>query len=173
MFRPTQGPSLGSTSSMETYILHGIYAGRCWDLIIYFFYFTQYAEKTVGCEAAEVCRYRKLVGSAPWLWCHALLVAAIVSGVSLWKRYRRCVRGLVYLWPVSRMGCNIVVLTCGRQWCPHWCLGCQCLIDIDIFVNCNWVVTRWQYTFTHKQYIEQYETNNTYKNTTSWLVIRY
>jgi len=23
----------------------------------------------------------------------------------------------------------------------------------DIFVNCNWVVTRWQYTFTHKQYI--------------------
>ena len=32
--------------------------------------------------------------------------------------------------------------------------------DIDIFVNCNWVVTRWQYTFTHKQYIEQYKTNN-------------
>ena len=28
----------------------------------------------------------------------------------------------------------------------------------DIFVNCNWVVTRWQYTFTHKQYIEQYKT---------------
>ena len=25
----------------------------------------------------------------------------------------------------------------------------------DIFINCNWVVTRWQYTFTHKQYIEQ------------------
>ena len=35
-----------------------------------------------------------------------------------------------------------------------------------IFVNCNWVVTRWQYTFTHKQYIEQYKTNNTYNNTT-------
>ena len=31
----------------------------------------------------------------------------------------------------------------------------------DIFVYCNWVVTRWQYTFTHKQYIEQYKTNNT------------
>ena len=30
--------------------------------------------------------------------------------------------------------------------------------DDDIFVNCNWVVTRWQYTFTHKQYIEQYKT---------------
>jgi len=27
---------------------------------------------------------------------------------------------------------------------------------IDIFVNCNWVDTRWQqYTFTHKQYTEQ------------------
>ena len=30
--------------------------------------------------------------------------------------------------------------------------------NYDIFVNCNWVVTRWQYTFTHKQYIEQYKT---------------
>jgi len=29
------------------------------------------------------------------------------------------------------------------------------MIYYDIFVNCNWVVTRWQYTFTHKQYIEQ------------------
>ena len=35
----------------------------------------------------------------------------------------------------------------------------------DIFVNCNWVVTRWQYTFTHKQYIEQYKTNNIYNKT--------
>jgi hypothetical protein len=25
----------------------------------------------------------------------------------------------------------------------------------DIFINCNWVVTRWQYTFTHEHYIEQ------------------
>jgi hypothetical protein len=30
-------------------------------------------------------------------------------------------------------------------------------IDIDIFVNCNWVDTRWQYTFTHKQYIEHHD----------------
>jgi hypothetical protein len=29
-------------------------------------------------------------------------------------------------------------------------------IDIDIFVNCSWVDTRWQYTFTHKQYIEHH-----------------
>jgi len=28
---------------------------------------------------------------------------------------------------------------------------------IDIFINCNWVVSRWQYTFTHKQYIEQHK----------------
>jgi hypothetical protein len=29
-------------------------------------------------------------------------------------------------------------------------------IDIDVFVNCNWVDTRWQYTFTHKQYVEHH-----------------
>jgi hypothetical protein len=27
----------------------------------------------------------------------------------------------------------------------------------NMFINCNWVVTRWQYTFTHKQYIEQHK----------------
>ena len=26
-----------------------------------------------------------------------------------------------------------------------------------IFINYNWVVTRWQYTFTHKQYAEQHK----------------
>jgi hypothetical protein len=26
-----------------------------------------------------------------------------------------------------------------------------------IFINRNWVVTRWQYTFAHKQYIEQHK----------------
>ena len=26
-----------------------------------------------------------------------------------------------------------------------------------IFINCSWVVTRWQYTFTHKQYTEQHK----------------
>jgi hypothetical protein len=36
------------------------------------------------------------------------------------------------------------------------------VVDIDTFVNCNWVDTRWQqystvqYTFTHKQYAEQH-----------------
>jgi hypothetical protein len=28
--------------------------------------------------------------------------------------------------------------------------------DIEIFVNCSWVDTRWQYTFTHKQYTEHH-----------------
>jgi hypothetical protein len=30
------------------------------------------------------------------------------------------------------------------------------IIDIDIFMNCSWVDTRWQYTFTHKQYTEHH-----------------
>jgi len=36
----------------------------------------------------------------------------------------------------------------------------------DIFINCSWVVTRWQYTFTHKQYIEhrKQQPNNTNNN---------
>jgi predicted RNase H-like nuclease len=37
---------------------------------------------------------------------------------------------------------------------------------IDVFINCSSVVTRWQYTFTHTQYIEQhkYQPNNTGNN---------
>jgi hypothetical protein len=35
---------------------------------------------------------------------------------------------------------------------------------LDIFVNCNWVDTRWQYTFTHKQYIEQQNERPNNKN---------
>ena len=27
----------------------------------------------------------------------------------------------------------------------------------DIFINCNWAVTRWQYTFSYKQYMEQHK----------------
>jgi len=30
-------------------------------------------------------------------------------------------------------------------------------VDSYIFINCNWVVTWWQYTFTHKQFIEQHK----------------
>jgi hypothetical protein len=31
------------------------------------------------------------------------------------------------------------------------------LLILIYFINCNWVVTRWQYAFTHKQYIEQHK----------------
>ena len=60
MFLPIQGPSSGSTSSVETYIYYMEF--KLIDVEIsscIFLFFTQYAEKTVGCEAAEVCRYRK------------------------------------------------------------------------------------------------------------------
>jgi len=30
-------------------------------------------------------------------------------------------------------------------------------LKYDIFINCRWDVTRWQYTFTHKQYLEQHK----------------
>jgi hypothetical protein len=42
----------------------------------------------------------------------------------------------------------------GGRLSPHHEFGF--ILFIDIFVNCNWVDTRWQYTFTHKQYIEQH-----------------
>jgi hypothetical protein len=40
------------------------------------------------------------------------------------------------------------------------------LYVIYLFINCSWVVTRWQYTFAHKQYIEQHklQPNNTNNN---------
>jgi hypothetical protein len=41
------------------------------------------------------------------------------------------------------------------------CLKCQIIqaskFDMIYLFNCNWVVTRWQCTFTHKQYIEQHK----------------
>ena len=33
--------------------------------------------------------------------------------------------------------------------------GCM-YVCIYLFINCNCVVTRWQYTFTHKNNIEQH-----------------
>jgi len=35
---------------------------------------------------------------------------------------------------------------------------------IYLFINCSWVVTRWQYTFTNKQYIEQHKQPNNTNN---------
>jgi hypothetical protein len=48
-----------------------------------------------------------------------------------------------------------------KYWeCPQQSLQCKQQlftdIDIDIFINCNWVDTRWQYTLTHKQYTEHH-----------------
>ena len=31
------------------------------------------------------------------------------------------------------------------------------IFKFDIFINCNWVITRWQYTFKHKQHVEQHK----------------
>jgi hypothetical protein len=39
-----------------------------------------------------------------------------------------------------------------------------CYIDIYIFVNCSWVGTRWQYTFTPKQYTEHHNEQQNNKN---------
>jgi len=46
---------------------------------------------------------------------------------------------------------------CGRvRAVPHLCEFYPG-IWYDIFINYNWVVTRWQYTFTYKQYTEQHK----------------
>jgi hypothetical protein len=42
----------------------------------------------------------------------------------------------------------------------------------DIFVNWNWVVTRWQYTFTHKLYIEQHKLQLIWKSAGRALSLR-
>jgi hypothetical protein len=34
----------------------------------------------------------------------------------------------------------------------------------DIFINCNWVVTRWPYTFTRTQYMEKHKQPNNANN---------
>ena len=39
----------------------------------------------------------------------------------------------------------------------HHHQGATASIDIDIFVNCNWVNTRWQWYSTHNQYIGQHK----------------
>ena len=43
------------------------------------------------------------------------------------------------------------------RWWPAHCF--IIIIIIIIIINCNWVVTRWQYTITHKQYILQNNKN--------------
>ena len=57
-----------------------------------------------------------------------------------------------------------VPYTISQNWTVS-CVICSFCLMYGIFVNCSWVVTRWQYTFTHKtihrtiqkkQYIEQH-----------------
>ena len=52
-------------------------------------------------------------------------------------------RHLFSVWIASENGISVIIK---HQW-----------VICDIFINCNWVVTQWQYTFTHKQYIEQHK----------------
>jgi hypothetical protein len=35
-------------------------------------------------------------------------------------------------------------------------LVCLMFNDMDVFISCSWVDTRWQYTFTHKHYTEHH-----------------
>jgi hypothetical protein len=69
-----------------------------------------------------------------------------------------------YIWRCNF--CSKIKLLClcefGIKLCYIYCLWkimghVVCVRGIDVFVNCNLVVTRWQYTFTHKQYIEQHK----------------
>jgi len=38
-----------------------------------------------------------------------------------------------------------------------WEFQFRFMIGYDIFIKCNWVVTWWQYTLTHKRYREQHK----------------
>ena len=49
----------------------------------------------------------------------------------------------------------------GLSWCKKLLVRPRHRWEIDIFVNCNWVNTRWQCYSTHNQYIEQHHNNRT------------
>jgi uncharacterized ion transporter superfamily protein YfcC len=49
-------------------------------------------------------------------------------------------------------------ITTPRRKCRAKMMMIIIIIIIIIFINCNWVVTWWQYTFTHRQYTDN--TNN-------------
>jgi hypothetical protein len=48
----------------------------------------------------------------------------------------------------------VTIITIIVMICYH--LYAEYLQIYDLFINCNWVVTRWQYTFTHEHYTEQH-----------------
>jgi hypothetical protein len=72
----------------------------------------------------------------------------------------RCISGL-RVWYFITAGKKIQAAICLQGICKVRKIVCFVIhskdgIDIDISVNCNRVDTRWQYTFTHKQYIEHH-----------------
>jgi hypothetical protein len=52
--------------------------------------------------------------------------------------------------------CHATVTTDGTVAYTMYCIWRLSATIFDIFVNCNWVDTRRQYTFTHKQYTEHH-----------------
>jgi hypothetical protein len=56
---------------------------------------------------------------------------------------------------VFLLSCFFVFLLC--MFCVFCSIVLFYILYIDIFINFNWVVTRWQYTFIHEHYIEQHK----------------
>jgi len=83
------------------------------------------------------------------VWCASVRVA------SLWDVMCASVR-VASLWDVMCEMC-ILYMWYTYVWYDIWYDMWYDVIWYDISVNCSWVVTRWQYTFTHKQYIEQHK----------------
>ena len=75
------------------------------------------------------------------------------KGATLWNNYAN----VVVLQSVEK---HVIV-----EWKLYWTLFLTLvtaeLLLLDIFVNCNWVNTRWQCYSTHNQYIEQHHNNRT------------
>jgi hypothetical protein len=91
----------------------------------------------------------------------ALKVAEILHGMStnMWGTFRTYIRHVpqkgkaLFREGAPKKG----EILCVYSRCAN---GGQILYSVDmsdnIFINCSWGVTWWQYTFTHKQYIEQH-----------------
>jgi len=68
----------------------------------------------------------------PWLWKNRAIPLLPLCAVRLVQSLSACTR-------------------------VHFTFTFTLYMTYDIFINCIWVVTRWQYTFTRKQYIEQHK----------------
>ena len=68
------------------------------------------------------------------------------------------------LFPIFPSLCGRDIIPCSyASFLYHQSIFAQDALNskIDIFVNCNWVNTRWQCYSTHNQYIEQHHNNRT------------